>query len=267
MSRSLLFLGLLLVIFSSCVPNKKLVYLQKDDLKKRKSIPKDTVLRTYDLNIVEYKIQPLDLLSIQFETLSDETDAFDFLNKLSPSQRGALGSAGTGAATTAGVLVDIDGNIEYAILGKIHVSGLTIFQAQDSIRKIAVKYVPDAIVRVRMLNFRFTVLGEVRTEKTVVSMNPRLNMMEAIGLAGGFGELADRSLVKVIRQRGDQTDIFYLNLLKEQYLESPNYFIQQNDVIIVPPLKQRPFRQYFISNLGIIATTLSFSLAIIALLK
>lgn len=264
MIRNLLILGVFALIFSACVPNKKLVYLQKDDLKKRKDIPRDTVMRTYSLDIQEYKIQPLDILSIQFETLSDETDAFDFLSKLAPQTRAA---GGQGAMAASGILVDMEGNIEYAILGKIHLAGLNIFQAQDSIRKVATKYVPDAIVRVRMMNFRFTVLGEVKGEKTVVSTNPRLNMMEAIGLAGGFGELADRSLVKVIRQKGDQTEIFYLNLLQEQYLESPNYFIQQNDVIIVPPLRQRPFRQYFISNLGIIASTLSFALAIIALTK
>jgi polysaccharide biosynthesis/export protein len=263
MIRNLLVLGVFALIFSACVPNKKLVYLQKDDLKKRKDIPRDTVMRTYSLDIQEYKIQPLDILSIQFETLSDETDAFDFLSKLAPQSRSTGGQAGG----MTGILVDMEGNIEYAILGKVHLAGLNIFQAQDSIRKVATKYVPDAIVRVRMMNFRFTVLGEVRGEKTVVSTNPRLNMMEAIGLAGGFGELADRSLVKVVRQKGNQTEIFYLNLLEEQYLESPNYFIQQNDVIIVPPLRQRPFRQYFISNLGIIASTLSFALAIIALSK
>ena len=90
-------------------------------------------------------------------------------------------------------------------------------------------------------------------------------MSEAIGLAGGFGELADRSTIKVIRQNGTGTDIYYVNLLDEQFLESKYYYVQQNDVIVVPPLKQRTFRQYFISNIGIVTTTISFVVLILTL--
>jgi polysaccharide export outer membrane protein len=164
-----------------------------------------------------------------------------------------------------GVIVNAEGDIEYAVLGKIKVSGLTIFEAEKVIRQVASRYVPDVIVRVRSLNFRFTVLGEVNGEKTVTSPNTRLTMMEAIGLSGGLSELADRSHIKVIRQQGAQTEIFYLDLLKEEFLESPNYYVQQNDVIIVPPLKQRPFRKYFTNNLGVITSALSFGLFIITL--
>lgn len=261
MTRTWLLFGIMLIIFGSCVPNKKLVYLQKDDLKHREKIPKDTVLRTHPLSIQEYRIQPLDNLSINFETLSDESDAFDFLSKLSPQNR--TGNINT--MVLSGVLVDTEGNIEYAVLGKIKVAGLTIFQAKDSIERIASKYLPQVIARVRLLNFRFTVLGEVNGEKTVVSSNTRLTMTEAIGLAGGLNEFADRSNVKVIRQNGNTTQIFYIDLLKEEFLESPYYYVQQNDVIVVPPLRQRPFKRYFVSNLSIITSAISFGLLIITL--
>jgi polysaccharide biosynthesis/export protein len=107
----------------------------------------------------------------------------------------------------------------------------------------------------------------VTGEKTVISSTTRLTMMEAIGQAGGLGELADRSRVKVVRQNGDRAEIFYVNLLEEDYLESPYYYVQQNDVIIVPPLKQRTFRQYFTSNLAIVTTTISFVLLIYTLTR
>lgn len=255
--------GALMLILSSCVPNRKLVYLQKDDLKRRKEIPKDTILRTHDLTIREYRIQPLDILSINFETLSDDNDAFDFLDKLSPQNR--MGGNASNNAMLNGILVDTDGYVDYAVLGKIKLGGLTIFQARDSLQKVASRYVPDVVVRLRMLNFRYTVLGEVNGERTVISSNTRLTMMEAIGQAGGLGELADRSHVKVVRQNGNQTEIFYVNLLDEKFLESPYYYVQQNDVIIVPPLKQRPFRRYFTTNLAVITSSISFVLFIISL--
>lgn len=263
MTRIWLLFGASLLIFSACVPARKLVYLQKDgELKKRKDIPRDTVLRTHKLSIKEYRIQPLDLLSIQFETLGEDNDAFDFLSKLNPQVR-TTGNINSAAAS--GILVDKEGDIEYPVLGKIPVAGLTLFQARDSIRVIAGKYISDVIVRVRMMNFRFTVLGEVNNEQTVVSTNTRLTMSEAIGLAGGLGELADRSLVKVVRQKGDSTEIYYLNLLQEELIESPHYYVQQNDVIIVPPLKQRTFRKYWVANIGIITATISFAALMVAI--
>jgi polysaccharide export outer membrane protein len=264
MIRIWLFFGLALLVFNACVPAKKLVYLQKEDeLKKKKYIPTDSILRSHTLALKEYRIQPLDILSVSFETLSDENDAFDFLSKLA-IQQGRVGGSNAGAN---GIVVNTEGAIEFAVLGDIKVAGLSIFEAQDSIKAVAAKFIPDVIVRVRMLNFRFTVLGQVNGERTVVSPTTRLTMMEAIGQAGGLGELADRSRVKVVRQNGDRAEIFYVNLLEEDYLESPYYYVQQNDVIIVPPLKQRTFRQYFTSNLGIITTSISFVLLIYTLTR
>jgi polysaccharide biosynthesis/export protein len=252
---------LILIGFSSCVPNKKIVYLQKDDLKKR-DYPKDSVLRSHSIIFNEYKIQPLDMLSINFETLSDESDAFNFLSKLTPQNRAGVGANGL---IQNGIFVNAEGEIEYAVLGRIKLSGLTIFQAQDRIREVATKYLPDVIVRVRMLNFRFTILGEVNGENTVIALNPRVTMMEAIGLAGGLTELADRSSIKVVRQKGNNTEVYYVNLLDEKFIESPYYYVQQNDLIIVPPLRQRTFRRYFTSNLAIVTSAISFGLLIYTL--
>jgi polysaccharide export outer membrane protein len=262
MVRLVVFLCLCGWLFGACVPAKKLVYYQQgDELKHRKEIPKDSVLRTHSLNIKEYEIQPLDLLSIQFESLSDESDLFDFLSRISPQSR----SVNVNSAAATGILVNKEGEIEYPVLGKIKVAGLTLFEAEDSIQEVASRFVADVAVRVRMLNFRFTVLGEVNGEKTVIATNTRLTMSEAIGQAGGFGELADRRNIKVLRQNEDKIDIYYINLLEEKFLESQYYYVQQNDVIVVPPLKQRTFRKYFVGNLGIITTTISFVLLILTI--
>jgi polysaccharide biosynthesis/export protein len=206
------------------------------------------------------------MLTINFETLSDESDQFDFLSKLNPRMGSNMPNGGQGNVQN-GIFVNTDGEIEYAVLGKIKLAGLTIFQAQEKIREVASKYMPDVIVRVRMLNFRFTVLGEVNGEKTLTSMNPRVTMMEAIGMAGGLSELADRKTIKVIRQKGTITEVHYINLLDEKFIESPYFYVQQNDLIIVPPLKQRTFRRYFTTNLAIVTTAISFGLLIYTLTK
>ena len=229
------------------------MYLQQDDLKGRKQIPKDSILRSRTMQIEEYRIQPLDNLSIQFESLTGEE--FDFFSKTSPQLRTG-GNLGTSAALT-GVLVDVNGEIEYPVVGKIKVSGMTIFEAQQKLKEIASQYLEDVVVRVRMLNFRYTVLGEVNGEKTVISPTTRLTFIEAVADAGGLTELADRSHVKVLRQAGSETQVFYVNLLEEGFIESRYYFVQQNDVIIVPPLRQRTFKRYFTANLGLLTTTLS----------
>jgi len=246
-------------MLGACVPAKKLIYFQKDDIKNRDEIPKDTILRVHPLSIRENRIQPLDILSVVFETLTDENDRFDFLSKLSQAGGGGGGGGGT---LVNGILVNTEGEVEYPVLGKIKVSGLTLFEAKDAIEEVASLYLPDVVVRVRLLNFRFTVLGEVGTEKTVVSPTPRLTMSEALGLAGG---LADRHNVKVIRQNGSNTEIYYIDLLKEEFLESPYYYVQQNDVIIVPPLKQRTFKNYYSANLGIFLSTISVVILVLNL--
>src|SRR5688572_24985361 len=105
MTRIWLLFGASLLMFSACVPAKKLMYLQQgDELKKRKEIVKDSILRTHQLEIDEYRIQPLDMLSINFETLSDDNATFNFLDKL--STQGRAGAAGSAAN---GVLVNTDG--------------------------------------------------------------------------------------------------------------------------------------------------------------
>jgi len=245
----LLFGGLLFL--GSCVSNKKYVLLQKDDVGK-KDLPKDSAVRNYNIVPFEYKIQPNDILSIRFTSLTSEE--FDFLSKKNEQQNMNLSQGG---ALLMGELVDENGQVPFPVVGKVKVAGLNIFEIQETLQKLADQYLASPVVKARLINFRVTLLGEVSKEGTVILSNNRVSMLEAIGLGGGLGEFADRSNVKLIRQMGNITEIQYINLLDENFITSPFYYVHQNDVIIVPPLKQRPFQKYVGPNFALVASTLT----------
>ncbi len=229
--------------------------MQKDDLG-LKEIPNDTVLRTYKPEIFDYKVQPNDVLLIRIESLTP--DKFNFFD-LSNGPAGMAAMSGN-IGQVAGELVDENGEIPFPVIGKIKVGGLTVFQIQEKLQEVANQYLESPVVKVRLINFRFTVLGEVVQEGTVVLTNNRVTMLEAIGQAGGLGEFADRNNIKLIRQKGGKTEVLYINLLDEGFIHSPYYYINQNDVLIVPPLKQKPFRRYFGQNLSLVISTISLLL-------
>jgi len=240
----------MLALLSACVTNKKYVYLQKDDVNV-KDLPKDTVLRSYNLPGFEYRIQPHDVLFIRFESLTP--DAFDFLSQ----ERTVLGGGQAMNLQLFGHLVDPEGYIQLPVIGKVQVEGLTVFQAQEKIQALAEQFLESPVVRVRLVNFRFTVLGEVRAEGTVNTPNNRISIMEAIGLAGGLTDMADKRNIKLIRQKDGKTEVQYINLLDENFLAKPEYFVHQNDILIVPPLRQRPYQTYFGKNLSLTLSALS----------
>ncbi len=259
MSKLLAFILLATLCFASCVPNKKVVYLQKGDELKEEVVT-DSILRTYNLNNYEYHIQPEDILSVRIESLTqEEYDIFSF-------QENTIGANNQNLLLT-GHLVDKKGNINFPQIGDVAVMGLTIHEIEDKLQTLAATYVQDPVVKVRMLNFRATVLGEVNSEGIVQSFNNRLTIMEAIGLAGGLDDLADRSKIKIIRQENGMSKILYVNLLEEELMNSSNFFVYQNDIIIVPPLKQRPFRRYFGQNVGLILSSVSTLLLVINLIN
>lgn len=249
-----------LLLFSSCVSNKKYTYLQKDDVNK-KDLPKDSVVRSYSLEHYDYKIQPQDILSVRFESLTPKE--YDFFSQDASQQNMSV----MGNALLFGDLVDESGEIPLPVVGKVKVAGLSVFEIQDKLQELANQYMESPVVKVRLLNFRITLLGEVTAQGTFTMGNNRVTLMEAVGQAGGLTDIADKKNVKIIRTNNGKAEVFYVNLLNEDFVTSPFYYIHQNDVVVVPALRQRPFRRYAGSNIGIVISSISLLLLVYNLFK
>ncbi len=183
--------------------------------------------------IPELRIQKNDLLSIQVYSVTTKPEA-DALYNL------PLSNAGT--QTLTGYLVDLNGNIEYPRLGSIKAEGLTKKELAEVIRKKLtepVELLRNPSVIIRFMNYKVTVLGQVGREGPVTVEGEKLNILEALGMAGGITEHGKKDRVKVIRETDGKRDVGYIDLSTDSLFHSPYYNLLQNDVVIVEPTKQK----------------------------
>ena len=262
-----LLLFLLPAFFSqSCVSNKKISFLQFGDELKEDNMPTDSILRSYENEEMRYMLQPNDVLNIKIATETpEEYNPFAIADKYISSGGISGGNIGQNAATNIGYRIDPNGYLKLPVIGDLYVSGLTIDELENLVDSLSADQLVDPVSKIVLMNFRFSVLGEVVNEGLLVSNDNSLSMMQAIALAGGPDEYGDISRVKVIRHIGDVSHVFYVNLLEESYLSSSFYYVYPNDVIVVPPLDSRVYFKYVSPNLSIIASTVSLVASVIAL--
>ena len=127
------------------------------------------------------------------------------------------------------------------MIGKVPVAGLTVFQIRDLFQAKVDSLFRHAYVEVRLMSFKFTVIGEVRMPGSFVNYNDQLTVLEAIGRAGGISEGGTKEKILVVRPLGDKTVTYHLDLQDKSLLASPAYFITPNDVVIVQPNPKRVF--------------------------
>jgi len=162
-----------------------------------------------------------------------------------------------------GYSIDPEGRVTIPLLGKVPVAGLTIYEIRDLFQSKVDSLYRHAYVEVRLLSFKYTVLGEVRTPGSYINYNDQLTVLEAIGRAGGIAETGTKEKILVIRPEGDKTQTYNINLQDKSLLSSPAYFLSPNDVVIVQPNPKKVFNvnlptfAFIISTVtGTISTTL-----------
>ena len=256
-----------LLATTSCISNRDVAYLQHGgEYRDPGSIEKNAIVRQYTTGTAGYRLQPGDMLDIKISTMTPSAynPFLDADRSLVPGQQTIQAGA---QIQSQGYLIDPDGFLHLPITGKTKLAGLTTREAEMAIAKRVDEFLDDPVVRVKLLNFRFTVIGEVNREATLVAGEEYFSMLQAIGMAGGVSEFGDLSRVKVIRRIGDESMVFYVNLLSEEFLAGNFYFVQPNDVIVVTPLKQRSYLKYVAPNLSILTSSVSLLIGIVTLIS
>ncbi|MES2808662.1 MAG: polysaccharide biosynthesis/export family protein [Bacteroidota bacterium] len=236
------------LIISSCTSQKQLRYFN--------DLPDSAVVHLPSLKQQPRYIQEGDRLQIEIGG-SDPTAAALYNNYGGIGSPNSTGGGGGGAGgqnlETAGFLVDLDGMLEIAYLGKVKASGLTAAQLKELLETKLKPSLKGAVASVRFIQLKFTVLGEVRTPGTYVLPMQRTTFLDALGAAGDLPNTAKRHEIRVYRDYNGQRTIFKVDLRKMDLLNDPDVFqIRHNDVIYVQQRDSRLFSdetRFYISML------------------
>tara|TARA_B110000238_G_scaffold10770_1_gene10706 strand:- start:1290 stop:2114 length:825 start_codon:yes stop_codon:yes gene_type:complete len=218
----LVLLLVFLFSFSSCISNKDLEYFRTSkDVSKVK------------LNTIKYRLQVGDLISVQISTITDQQH--DFFNKEQTSNSQLM----IQNPYLYGYLVKDGGFLDLPSLGKIKAEGFTLRELEDIIKKIAISYFEQPIVKLNIINFEISVLGAVNNPGNYKIVNPNANVLYALSLASDMTEYGNRKKVKIIRNDKEENMVFYVDLTDLKTLNNPNFMLQPHDLIYVAPLNKR----------------------------
>ena len=262
------------LLLPGCRSYKDLAYLSGPDIARRQAETPGwpftdslEMIQEYAMQL-PYRIHPGDNLFVNITSGNAELDAL-----YNPTHAGTPNSGNPTNLWTSqsgqymfGYLVNSGGDILLPSFGSIHVAGLNQQECEQAIRLRAGQYLKEVTVRVRLLNFRVTVLGEVISPGLFYNYNPSITIFDAIGLANGAKNTAALNHVLVVRKEDGRNRIIQVNLHDAALLKSEAYYIRPNDVIIVQParFKNAELKLPVISIIASSVTTLLLVLNFIA---
>ncbi len=242
---------LIFIVFStSCVDQQKLKYFA--------NLSDSQIVHLPNLQRSQAIIMPDDILDIKIAGANESTSAL--LNTYSANPSAGV-SSNSNTSSVTGYIVDINGEIEFPIIGKVKAGGLTKEQFKDHLKERVGKYLKDPLISVKFSNFRFTVLGEVKVPGSFVVPNERVTILEALGLAGDMTSYSRRSGVKILRDSSGVREIGIVDFADKSLFNSKYYYLQRNDVIYIEPEKYKT-RFEDITRISSITATIVSLLAI-----
>ena len=219
--KSLLSIFALGLLLFSCKTREKLVYFQAGDSSQVQA-NYQPLLRTDDQLLIQVGGADMEALA-----------PFQFYYSAQQNQMNGL--QGMQALQGITYLVDINGNINFPVLGFVQVAGLTRLQVVELLQKQLQAYVEGAVVNVQILNYKYTVLGQVRTPGVYKIPTERYTILEAIGQSGDLLPTGVRQNILLVREENGERKEYRLDLTQKDIFTSPAYYIRQNDVIYVEP--------------------------------
>jgi len=227
-----IYILLFLFTFSSCITNRDLEYIRSSkEIKNAKA------------NKHDYRLQMGDLISIQISTTTEQQH--DFFNKenLANSQLMMQNPY------LYGYIIKEAGNLDLPSFGKVRAEGFTLQELENVIRKIAESYFESPIVKLNIINFKISILGEVNNPGTFKIIDPEVNILYALSLSGDMTQFGNRRKVKVIRNENELNRVFYVDLTKKGVLNNADFMLQPHDIIYVSPLRKKFYAFNNINNI------------------
>lgn len=230
MTIKLLLFLLSTLLFHSCLAPEKLMNFTEGA--EFSAVP-DSIL-----NRTAIRIQAGDVLSIGVFNSNDVDPKV-----VAPFNLG-FGQAGADKdqeITASAYRVDLDGDIQFPVLGPIPAAGKTIPEIREVLSVKLRSYLNAPIVNIRLVNFRFTVLGEVKGPGTYTVGEEGMHLLEALGMAGDLTSYGNRENILIIREQNGTRTFGRINLRDRNVFASPYFYLRQNDVIYIEPLKEKSY--------------------------
>jgi polysaccharide biosynthesis/export protein len=251
-------------LLAACQGPKKVIYFNQTGTS-------DTVSTALPTRVADdIIVQPDDILAINVSSIQSLLDKN--ISQLSIYNSGGTpfsvlavaGATGASAASTAGYLVDAAGEITFPVIGRVKVGGLTITQVKQALATQLESVVKNPVVEARIINYKVTVLGEVLRPGPILAPNQKITIIDAIAAAGDIPITGRKDNVRVIREVNGQRQVAYLNLNETAIFNSPYYYLHQNDIVVVDPVKiRRQENNEFVRfYLPVITSLLSAALAV-----
>ena len=230
-TKSAIYILLFLFTFSSCITNRDLEYIRSN-----KEITKAKA------NKQDYRLQQGDLISVQISTTTQQQH--DFFNKENTSNSQLM----IQNPYLYGYIINEEGNLDLPSFGKVKAAGFTLRELENVIKNIAVSYFESPVIKLNIINFEITILGEVNHPGTFKIFDPEVNILYALSLSGDMTQFGNRRKVKVIRNENELNRVFYVDLTKKGVLNNSDFMLQPHDIIYVAPLNKKFYAFNNITN-------------------
>ncbi|MBD2542244.1 polysaccharide biosynthesis/export family protein [Coleofasciculus sp. FACHB-SPT36] len=267
MRSNVLLFSFFLIVIGACSTPRKTIYFSQGG-------PGDTVAMTVlSAEAAESTIRPDDILAINVTSISSVTLEKDpvaiFKEGGTTAPVTAVQAGMSQSAVISGYLVDGEGSIDFPVIGKLRVAGLTITQAKEALVKRLSAIVRNPIVEMRITNYKVSVLGEVARPGIVLAPNHKLSVLEALASVGDIPITGRKDNIKIIRNEGGVQHIGVLNLNDRSVFKSPYYYLKQNDIVYVTPtsVRRQETNEFTRVYLPTITTLLSAVLAVYGIVQ